>query len=100
MEFDEDKAVAFIQDQLAANGHKVYDHDDILNVIDIIWDYYDETGLTGFDIDDDTAGDADDIASITAHVRKILAKDKGNRIEPEDLETIITAEIEYENSII
>lgn len=100
MEFDEDKAIAFIKNHLAEAGCKDYDYDDILNVIDIIWDYYDEAGLTAFDINDDDTDEADDIATITAHVKKMLAKDSGNLIDPDDVDEIVTAEIEYENSLI
>ena len=42
MEFDELKAVEFINTSLKQHGRSPYDEDEVLNVIDMIWDYYEE----------------------------------------------------------
>ncbi|MDE6136698.1 MAG: hypothetical protein K2F97_04415, partial [Muribaculaceae bacterium] len=78
-------------------GAEGYDDDQILNLIDIIFDYYDENGDLEIDCDDE---DADDAAAIAAHAAKLLAKDPGNEIRPEHIEPLVAAEIEYELSLI
>ena len=43
LEFNEDKAIKYIKSKLPMGVE--YDDDDILNVIDIIFDYYEDTYL-------------------------------------------------------
>lgn len=45
MEFDEQKAIEFINARLVENGRTAYPDDEVFNVIDMIWDFYDENGL-------------------------------------------------------
>ena len=45
MEFDESNAVAFINDRLREAGRNPYPEDEVLNVVDMIWDFYEENGL-------------------------------------------------------
>ena len=40
MEFDEQKAIEFINLRLTEAGRKPYDEDEVFNIIDMIWDYY------------------------------------------------------------
>ncbi len=57
MEFDELRAVAFINDRLREAGRKPYPEDEVLNVIDMIWDFYEENGLLDVDAADDDTDD-------------------------------------------
>lgn len=102
MEYNEKKAIEYILSQLPPEKAERYSDDEILNVIDIIWDYYEESGLldpaTALEEDDDD--EAAELALLKAHVTKMLAKDKGSNIAQEDIEPIINAEIDYENSIL
>lgn len=103
MEYNEKDAIAYILSKLPPERAQAYTDDEILNVIDIIWDFYEESGLldpaTAFEDEDDDA-EARELEALTKHVRRMLAKDKGSNIDPQDIEAIINAEIEYENSII
>ena len=54
-EFDENKAIDFINSRLEG---KTYPQDEILNIIDMIWDYYESNGL--LEIDDEDDDDEDD----------------------------------------
>lgn len=94
MEFDEQDAIKYIKD---ATG-LVYDDDQLLNVIDIIWDWYEDHGMLdiNFDDDDDAPVDAD---ALSAHVAKMLRKDRGSVIDPEHVAAIVNAELAYENSL-
>lgn len=103
MEYNEKKAISYILSQLPEEKAAKYTDDEILNVIDIIWDYYEESGLldpaTAFEDDIDDAEERE-MQELVKHVRKMLSKDKGSNIAPEDIDTIIAAEIDYENSIL
>lgn len=94
-EFDEDEAIAFMKSKVA--GASKYDDDQLLNLLDIIWDYYDDNGFLDISFDgDDTEANP---TEITAHARKLLAKDKGNEIDLSLVEELVRAEMEYEKSL-
>lgn len=98
--YDESEAVKAINEALKNAGHKVYDEDELLNVIDMIWDYYEENGL--LDIDDDfEADDDEDIQTeLVDYIGRMLRKDKLSTVKPEDIPLIVAAEISYEDSLI
>ena len=76
MDYNEDSAVAYIRKNAATT--RKYSADDVLEIIDIIWDYYEAKGLLSLDFDeDDDSADGPDIDDLVAHARKVLAKDKG-----------------------
>lgn len=95
MEFDEDKAIEFIQQQLPNDIKNLYDDDEILNVIDIIWDFYEDNGFLDINAEDDDA----DIQSIIKHVTAMLRKDKDAQIKPEHIPAIVEAELKYEETL-
>ena len=97
MEFDENKAVSFINKALADNGLQPYPADEILNIIDMIWDYYEENGL--LEIDDDDDDDVPTVDEIQEYVTRMLRKDKGAQVSLDDLPVIINAELDYEESL-
>lgn len=99
MEFDELKAVDAINNSLAAAGRTPYATDEVLNVIDMIWDFYEENGLV--DIESDPDEDPDDIEQeVIDYVKRMLHKDKEAEVMPEDVEIMVKAEMAYEDSII
>ena len=99
MEFDEQKAVDAINARLTAAGRSPYETDEVLNVIDMIWDFYEENGL--LDIDSDPEEDPDDIEQdVIDYVKRMLRKDKAADVNPEDVEIMVQAEMAYEDSII
>lgn len=98
MEFEEKQAIEYINAALVAVGRTSYPEDEILNVIDMIWDYYEENGLLDPDFEDDDEDD-DIEADLIDYVRRMLAKDRASLINPEDVPLIINAEIEYEDSL-
>ena len=62
--FDEDDAVAFIRADIPENISDQYSDDEILFVIDSIWDYYENRGLTSLD-DIDIEEDLLDVDDLT-----------------------------------
>lgn len=97
MEFDEIKAIEFIRANAVGVDSSKYDDDQLLNVIDIIWDYYEDHGLLDITLDDDD--EEVDVEALVKHVAKMLAKDKGAVIASDDVKSIVEAELEYENSL-
>ena len=98
--FDESKAISLINSALRNKGRKEYDEDQLINIIDMIWDYYEENGL--LDIDDDfEADDDEDIQSeLVDYIIRMLKKDKLSEVDPEDVPVIVSAEIDYEDSLL
>ena len=99
MEFDELRAVAFINDRLREVGRNPYPEDEVLNVIDMIWDFYEENGLLDVDADDDDTDD-DIEPDMIDYVNRMLRKDKGASISPADVPLMVRAEVDYEDSVL
>lgn len=98
--FDEDDAIAYIRTQIGEAVSSQYDDDEILNVIDIIWDFYESNGMLDIDFSEDDDEDAEvDRDRLLSTVRRTLAKDKGAKIAPEHVEPIVNAELAYEDSL-
>lgn len=93
--YDENAAIRFIRDHMPAAAS--YDDDELLNVIDMIWDFYEANGYLSIDGDDDD--DEPDPDSIVAYVVRMLAKDKLATVTPADARAIVEAELAYEKSI-
>lgn len=96
MEFDEQDAIKFMREN--ASLSKNYTDDQILNIIDIIWDYYEDNGQLDITLDDDADMDVDPEVLIK-HVAKMLRKDRAAGIEPQDIEPLVMAELDYEASL-
>ena len=98
--YDENKAVEHINNTLKGKGLSAYPEDEILNVIDMIWDYYEENGLLEID-DDFEADDDEDISSeLCDYIKRMLKKDSHAVIKVEDVPVIVDAELEYEDSVL
>ena len=89
--YDEKEAVAFIRQRIANADEAV-----ILDVIDAIYDYYDETDGLEIDFDeDDNSDDTDDVAAICTY-----AVDAVKNADPALIESIIRAELDYHQSLL
>lgn len=96
--FEEDAAIKAIRQALPENKADTYTDDQILNIIDMIWDFYEENGLLEID-DDEEIEETALFDDLIRYARKMLQKDKQSGIAPEDVEIIVRAEIDYENSL-
>ena len=96
--FDENQAINFIR---AAVGQKIsdkYSDDELLFIIDTIWDYYENNGYLSLDLDDteEEILDSDDLIN---YVKKEVANDEEIIMDPADISVIVKAELEYEESL-
>lgn len=96
--FDEDNAVKFIRAKLPAEVSGKYDDDEILCIVDIIWDYYERKGLLELN-QAETDEESLDPADLTAYVKKEVKKDKELVMDPSDIELLVKAELDYEESL-
>lgn len=91
MEFDENKAIDYIKAHVENPDIAKYDDDDILLVIDTIFEYFEK-----YDENEDFD---DDNEKVIAYVKKQLAKDKDNAIGLDHVAEIVEAETAYENTL-
>lgn len=102
MEFDDFKAAEFINKRLTAAGRAAYPIDQVLNVVDMIWDFYEENGLCDLDLSDDAADEPDEDIEpdMIDYVTRMLRKDKSAIIDPADVPLMVRAEVDYEDSVL
>ena len=94
-EYDENEAVDFINRRLEP---KKYPADEILNVIDMIWDYYESNGMLEID-DEDDEEEAELPQLLAEYVGNMLRRDELANVDPQDIPTIVNAELDYEKSL-
>lgn len=98
MKYDEDEAVKFIRSYIPENISQKYDDDEILFVIDTIWDWYEKNGYLEINLDV-TDEEELDISGLQKYVRREIAKDKEIMMDPDDVDSIVEGELKYEESI-
>lgn len=97
-EFDENEAIKAMRASLPEGRSQVYSDDDLLNLVDIIWDYYEVNGLLEIDMDEDETEVS--VADIVDYAERMIRKDKGANIAPDDIPGLVEAELDYENSLL
>lgn len=69
-EFDESEALDFIRANAGSERVSAYSDDDLLNIVDMIWDYYEINGM--LDIDADADDEEDSLPEdITVYVKRL-----------------------------
>lgn len=97
-EFDESEALDFIRANAGSERVSAYSDDDLLNIVDMIWDYYEINGM--LDIDADADDEEDSLPEdITVYVKRMLKKDAGAKVSADDVYDIVRAELAYEASL-
>lgn len=96
--FDEDKALEFIRNSIGAKISEKYSDDEILFIIDTIWDYYENHGFLSLDMDE-TEEEILDSDDLTNYVKKEVANEEELMMDPSDIALIVKAELEYEESL-
>lgn len=95
MEYNEFDEIAYIRKKVDLPAE--YDNDQLLNILDIIWDWQEDNGFLEIDAEDDMG--PEEINNLEAHAKKLLAKDKGNLVQPQYLKEIILAALEFESQL-
>ncbi len=97
--YDEAEAVKFIREYMPEDIGTRYSDDEILNILDMIWDYYEDNGFLDISAVDGPDDAAPDLDKIIAYVNKMLAKDKLAVVGKADVHYIVEGELAYEKSI-
>lgn len=98
MAYDEDQAVKFIRTFVPDDIRDKYTDDEILFIVDTIWDYYEAKGLLEVSADFDDEEQLD-IKALGDYVRKEIKKDGELVMDPVDIEYIVKGELAYEESL-
>ena len=101
-EFDENKAIAHMRKAIAESESQKYSDDELLNLIDIIWDFYEQNGLLDVDLNDDEEDDDPEamISDLVDYAKRMIKKDRRATLDLELIEPLVKAEIEYEDSLM
>lgn len=96
--FDEDNAVKFIRESIPSTVSEKYSDDNILMIIDLIWDYYEKNGMLSLNMDfgDEEQLDPDELVK---YVKKEVKESDELHMESKDIEMIVKAELDYEESL-
>lgn len=94
--FDETNAIRYIRNHMPADIAAKYSDDELLNIIDMIWDYYEDNGFLEITVDDEEEPDID---QLMAYVGKMLAKDKLAAVSADDVHWIVEGELAYESTL-
>ena len=99
-EFDENDAIEFIRNFMPEKLKNKYSDDDILLIIDTMYDFYEkgDEQETLYDEGDDN-NDEFNLNEIVNFVKKSIRKDPDNRVDMDDVKVIVEGEIEYENTL-
>lgn len=99
-EYDEIKAINAMRAALPADCANAYDDDELLNLVDMIWDYYEQNGLLDIDFDDDDSdSDTNLLQELVDYAKRMIKKDKGATLNTDHLPILIQAELDYEDSL-
>lgn len=97
-EYDELTAIKAMRAALPADASGKYDDDELLNIVDMIWDYYEQNGMLDIDVDEDDESDTL-LQDLVDYATRMLKKDKGATIDLSHLPAMIQAELDYEESL-
>ena len=100
-EYNENEAIAAMRAALTGESPEKYTDDDLLEVLDLIFDHYEENG----DLDPDASGsgdvdDEEEIKATAAFVTRFIKKDKSSRIDLGDIPALVRGEYAFELSLI
>lgn len=96
--YNEDNAVKCIRGKLSDTSNSRYSDDDILCVVDCIWDYYEKKGMLSLN-DLDAEEELLNVDDLTAYVKREIKADGSVPVDSADIEIIVKAELEYEESL-
>ncbi|MCM1369605.1 MAG: hypothetical protein NC204_04460 [Candidatus Amulumruptor caecigallinarius] len=96
--YDEDQAVKFIRATLPEDKREKVSDDEILYVIDVIWEWYEKNGY--LDINADVTDEEEvNESELVEFVIKEMKRAKELNADPETISLIVKGELQYEESI-
>ena len=101
-EYNERDAIRLMRAALTPERADKISSDEILNIIDMIWDYYETHGCLDIDLDDEADDDptaALDRDDLIKYVKQQVAKDRRSPVLPDEVEPLVLAELAYEETV-
>ena len=99
-EYDENEAVKHIKNYLPLDIKDKYSDDDILIVIDTIFDYYEKKGFFDISVDSDVDDEEElEVNDMIGFVKNQVRKDPDNVVEADDVMSIVLGELDYEETL-
>jgi hypothetical protein len=95
--FDENDAIKFIREYIPKNIKNKYSDNDILLLMDTMYDFFDEEDDDDFD--EENFDDEAYLNNIVNYVKKSIRKDPENAIEMDDVKHLVMGELEYEATL-
>lgn len=96
--FDEEEAIKFIRATLPEDKSIQISDNQILYVIDCIWDWYERNGYLAINADV-TEEEEIDVDKLVAYVQKEMRRADELAVNTADVEAIVKGELQYEESI-
>ena len=97
-DLDDEKTIEFIKYYLPQEVKEKFTDDDLYYFLDLIDEYYTESGI--LDAQPDAEGYIDiDLEKIVDYIRKEAHKDEVGDFDPEDLLFVVQGEMEYADSL-
>ncbi len=96
--FDENDAIKFIRNYVPNEIKNKYSDNDILLLMDTMYDFYEAEEDDDL-LDDDPINNEAYLNRIVNYVKKSIRKDPENNIEMDDVKSLVMGEIEYENTL-
>lgn len=97
--YDDDDSVAFIQNYLPSELKEKFSKDDIVYIIDLVYDYYASKGYFDEEEPDDDESVEIDEDELLEYVVKNAKHDGVGKFDPEEIQFVIRGELEYCDSI-
>lgn len=97
--FDENDAIVFIRNFIPSDIKNKYSDNDILLLMDTMFDFYDENEDDDELYNEDIVNDEAFINRIVNYVKKSIRKDPDNAIEMDDVKHLVLGEINYESTL-
>ena len=95
---DDVRTVEFIKNYLPQELKETFSDEQLYYFLDVIIEYYTESGILETKPDEDGYIDID-IEAIANHLAKQASKDKMGDFSPEDLRWVVEGEMEYAESL-
>lgn len=97
--FDENDAIEFIRNFIPSDIKNKYSDNDILLLMDTMFDFYDENEDDDELYNEDIVNDEAFINRIVNYVKKSIRKDPDNAIEMDDVKHLVLGEVNYESTL-
>jgi hypothetical protein len=94
--YDDDQAILFIRNYLPQEMKEKFSDDDLVYVIDLIYDFYESKGFLDGDDDEEVSFDVDEL---TEYVHKASVKDHIQQFTLDEIDFIVQGELTYGDHI-